>query len=953
VSNSNSTTPIETINENQHASGQNHVNGSPIRMVEIEETKKSNNHEKHKKRSNGNKTNKHKLIIDDEIDIHNVKRKTRADDGDPGPSNSNKKKGKAKETSVYDQITNPPPPPVMYYNRSAGPQIRNPPLMPVSVNYPKVGNSSGNSTVKKKVVRKKQALNKLEVSPPNVLQLLHSSSDNGVSLLQYLAKDRDAAKQLSQDLVALYRKKELNDGRRVIINALRNGDLLDEDAVSDTASDGSFEVVSEYSSDESSYYDDERDNDNDTVIDYPFDLNAMLRGKPVRALITINDTVVNATIDSGAGASVISPSLVNKLGLERTKVKRKYGLTGFNNATSESNQVVIDADVRIGGKLRREHFCIAENVKDRDLCLLGRTWLRKHKITVDSSSNSLVVPVGPNLNRFIEVKCVMDDNDEEYLSDEDGSYSTSMTPIYAVYLTRVDDENYGINNVEVNAVGNNKYMEGVNLDLYHEDVLSKTSSSSSGKNGKIIAKVEKVEVMPKEIQEVIDAHEMVFYEKAGLGRVKEVQHEIVTTTDQPINTRPYRLTRDEEECLEEELKTLLELGIIEPSNGRYTSPVFFVPKKDGKLRLVVNFQKLNDITVKDGYPLPHIDDILDSLGNSTCFTVLDAAFGFWQIPLHPNSVEKTGFCTKKGTYQFLTLPMGLSGSPSAYQRTMNNILKDYLGKFVYVFVDDYIVYSPDVKTHAEHLGLVFEACMKANLRLKKAKCQFCKEKVVYLGHEISRNGLRPNDGNIKKILQMREPKSSDECRSFLGTVGYYRRFIESFATKAAPITSMLKKNARFMWSAAQQDSFNYLQSTLISPPVLSYPIREFVKILTCDASTSGGLGCILSQSPSGDVEGEVVIAYGSKTLTGPEKNYTINHLEALAIIWAVNRYRHYLSSKEEFVIRTDHAALVYIFKNEKPSPKLQRWKACLMGYNYRIEYRPGKENPADSLSRLL
>lgn len=357
--------------------------------------------------------------------------------------------------------------------------------------------------------------------------------------------------------------------------------------------------------------------------------------------------------------------------------------------------------------------------------------------------------------------------------------------------------------------------------------------------------------------------------------------------------------------------------------------------------------------MKDGYPLPHIDDILDSLGDSGCFTVLDAAFGFWQIPLHPNSVEKAGFCTKKGTYQFLMLPMGLSGSPSTYQRTMNNILKDYLGKFVYCFVDDYIVYSPDVETHAKHLQLVFEACMNANLKLKRAKCQFCKSKVVYLGHEISKNGIRPNDDNVKKIVEMREPVNIDECRSFLGTVGYYRRFIEGFAAKAMGITKMLKKNARFLWGKEQQSSFNYLQSVLISPPVLAYPIREYVKIITCDASTKGGLGCILSQSPTGSSEGETVIAYGSKTLTGSEKNYTINHLEALAIIWAINRYRHYLSSKEQFVIRTDHAALVYIFKNEKTSPKLQRWKACLLGYNYRIEYRAGKENPADSLSRLL
>jgi hypothetical protein len=252
---------------------------------------------------------------------------------------------------------------------------------------------------------------------------------------------------------------------------------------------------------------------------------------------------------------------------------------------------------------------------------------------------------------------------------------------------------------------------------------------------------------------------------------------------------------------------------------------------------------------------------------------------------------------------------------------MNNILQEFLGDFVFAFVDDYIVYSKDIESHAIHLQKVFDACNKANLKLKLAKCQFCKDKVTYLGHEVSKNGLRPNDDNIKKILNMRAPRSVEECRSLLGSIGFYRRFIDNFSGKAEPITKLLKKNTKFVWVKEQQDSFNYLQSSLISPPILAFPDRSQVKILTCDASTRG-LSCILSQSLEGTIEGETVIAYGSKTLNRSQRNYTISHLEAMAIVWAVNRYRHYLSSKSEFVIRTDHAALVFIFKNEKPSPKV-------------------------------
>lgn len=543
-------------------------------MIEIQETKNS------KKLEKAINKQKHRNQVEDEIDINNVKRKTRgSDDGDPGPSDPRKKKGKEREAPIAgNQFAHYVPP------------VTAPITAPRTVN--KRVNGESNSDIimldatpkRKKVVRKKQPLNTMAVNPPNILQLLQSSSNGGVSLLQYLAKDRDAARQLSQDLAALHRKKELNNGRRIIVNELRNAGLLDEDALSDTDGDTSDEYSSEIESSQwgSEGFDsisEESENDDDTVIDYPFDLNGILKGKPVRALITINDFVVTATIDSGAGASVISQSLVNKLKLTKTNVKKKFALTGFNNAVSESNQVVINADVRIGGKLRREHFCVVENIKDRDIYLLGRTWLKKHNITVASGQDMLIVPVGKNLNSYLEVSCVVDEGDDAD-SDEDDSYSTSMTPIYAVYVAKVNDEDPDPSRIEelpntvaVNSTAiryDNAKNEKINLDLYHEDVLSsfsKEGNSKLGANGVIKEEAHKeAEELPKIVQDILEKYTMVFYENAGLGRVKGVFHEIVTTTEAPIRTRPYRLTRDEEESLEEELKTLLELGIIEPSN---------------------------------------------------------------------------------------------------------------------------------------------------------------------------------------------------------------------------------------------------------------------------------------------------------------------------------------------------------------------------------------------------
>lgn len=795
-----------------------------------------------------------------------------------------------------------------------------------------------------KRAREKKPLSSNRVVPPDIMKLLNQPSGSGVSILQYLAKDKNASRRLRESLIAIHRAKPRNGGTTVVINELtqQQDDGSSDDGSSyysdsnDGYSDDDFSIES--SSDDQ--LSDEED-DLDTVIDYPFDLKKLMNSQPMRTMVSIDETLLIATVDTGAAISVMSRRLADSLGLQLVKVNKRFALTGFNDAVSETSLVAKDVPVRIGGKLRREHFCIDNSLRDKDVCLLGRTWFTNHSITIDSKANMIIIPTG-NGSRFIEVACVKDG--DELLSEGPDQDNVSMVPVYTVALAMDQKQN------DVGFSGNNLWNQGL-LNTYHEDIVSLSNSIEGDSKHATLEEV--LEGVPVVIQDVVRSNLDTFYEYAGLGRVNNASHEIITTTDEPIQSKPYRLTVDEEECLKEELKTLLELGIIRPSSGKYTSPVFFVPKKDGKLRLVVNFQKLNAVTVKDGYPLPHIDDILDAIGGYQCYTVLDAAFGFWQIPLADEaSIERSGFVTKMGVFSFTVMAMGLQGSPSSYQRCMNNILREYLGEFVYAFVDNYVVYSRSPAEHAVHLQKIFDACNKANLRLKLAKCQFCRDKVVYLGHEVGIEGLQPTDSNIKKMVNMREPKDKDEVRSFLGSVGYYRRFIDNFAGMAEPITKLLKKTSKFEWGEAQRNAFNYLQSSSISPPILSHPIRHHVKIITCDASLVG-LSCILSQSPSGDQEDESVIAYGSKTLTSTQKNYAINHFEALAVIWAVNRYRHYLSSREEFVIRTDHAALVYIFNSDKPSPKLQRWKACLLGYRYRVEYRPGTENPADILSRLI
>ncbi|KAG1122430.1 hypothetical protein G6F42_011485 [Rhizopus arrhizus] len=930
----NTNQPMDSSNEegvatdvqvkNNNSSG---INVVEIRDIDIEKknTKKENkNNRKQKNQKNTSHSTNFMDHRDIELDVNAVKR-GRAVLSDEGTQGGQRKKGKERaEAGPSNQVYHPP----LFINQAPTQQ--------------------DNIAVGKEIqrIREKKPLSSSRVVPPDIMKLLNQPSESGVSILQYLAKDKNASRRLRENLVAIHRAKPRNGGTTVVINELKHGESGDEE-------EGSFYSSEEFSDEDassanSSYEDYSSGDDNDdvdTVIDYPFDLKKLMSSQPMRTMVAIVGTLIIATVDTGAAISVMSRRLADRLGLQLVKVNKRFALTGFNDAVSETSVVAKDVPLRIGGKLRREHFCIDNSTLDKDICLLGRTWFTNHSIKIDSKENVIIIPTANN-TRFIEVACMKDGDGWQKEPDND---NVSMVPVYSVSL-RMGEQQEGEHKGGNHGGGDTMWNQGL-LNTYHEDIVSVQDSEDG--DAKRNSTLEEVLVgVPTVVQDVVRSNLNTFYEYAGLGRVNNVYHEIITTSEEPIQSKPYRLTVDEEECLKEELQTLLELDIIRPSSGKYTSPVFFVPKKDGKLRLVVNFQKLNAVTVKDGYPLPHIDDILDAIGGYQCYTVLDAAFGFWQIPLHPNSIEKSGFISKMGVFSFTVMAMGLMGSPSTYQRCVNNILQEYLGVFVYAFIDDYVVYSRNPSEHAVHLQKIFDACNKANLKLKLAKCQFSRDKVVYLGHQVGSEGLQPTDSNIKKMMDMREPRDKDEVRSFLGSVGYYRRFIDNFAGKAEPITKLLKKNCKFEWGTAQRKAFNYLQSSLISPPILSYPIRAHVKIITCDASLVG-LSCILSQSPDGDQEGETVIAYGSKTLNNTQKNYAINHLEAMAVVWAVNRYRHYLSSREEFVIRTDHAALVYIFNSDKPSPKLQRWKACLLGYRYRVEYRPGKENPADTLSRLV
>jgi len=373
-------------------------------------------------------------------------------------------------------------------------------------------------------------------------------------------------------------------------------------------------------------------------------------------------------------------------------------------------------------------------------------------------------------------------------------------------------------------------------------------------------------------------------------------------------------------------------------------------EKNGKFRFCVNYKPLNDVTKKDNYPLPRIDEILDSLKDAKWFTTLDLASGYWQIKVKEEHREKTAFITKFGTYEFKVMPFGLCNTPATFQRTMDKVLKGIKDLFVMVYLDDVIIYSKTFSEHLKHIEEVLNRIRQANLRLKAEKCTFAAEELQFLGHVVGKEGVKPDPEKVDKIVNYPVPKNIRELRGILGLFSYYRRFIKDFSKKADALYELLKKETAYSWTDKQQEAFEELKKAITTAPVVRYPDFEKPFLLYTDASLTG-LGAVLAQKEGKE---EYVIAYASRTLSAAERNYGITELECLAIVWAVKYFRYYVYGSKLTII-TDHSALTWLLNSyaECSNKRLERWKIDLSEYDFSIQYRKGtRHQNADALSRI-
>lgn len=436
--------------------------------------------------------------------------------------------------------------------------------------------------------------------------------------------------------------------------------------------------------------------------------------------------------------------------------------------------------------------------------------------------------------------------------------------------------------------------------------------------------------------------------EGDLGRTHLTLHKIDTGDAQPIKLPPRRVPIHLQQEVSDHLKQMLANNIIQPSHSPWAAPVVLVRKRDGGLRFCVDYRKLNDVTRKDAYPLPRIDDALDSLSKACWFSTLDLASGYWQVELDPEDKHKTAFITRQGLFEFNVLSFGLCNSPSTFQRLMDLVLADLQWTTCLVYLDDIIIFG---RTFQEHLGRLDEVLTKlrqANLKVKPAKCSLFAKEVQYLGHIISAKGVKADPSKVEAVRQWPVPKNQTEVRSFVGLASYYRRFIRGFAEIARPLHQLTEKGRRFKWTEVCQTAFEHLKRSLMSSPVLAYPDPQKTFILDTDASDAG-IGAVLSQEDEGQ---ERVIAYASRALTKQERKYATTKKELLSMVTFIKHFKHYLLGKE-FVLRTDHNSLKWLHNFQGLEGQLARWVEQLASFHYKIVHRPGRGHAnADALSRL-
>ena len=455
-------------------------------------------------------------------------------------------------------------------------------------------------------------------------------------------------------------------------------------------------------------------------------------------------------------------------------------------------------------------------------------------------------------------------------------------------------------------------------------------------------------VQRKDLAEVITQYREVFPDVPS--KTNLIEHDVDVGDSAPIKQHPYRVSPMKKELLDKEVQYMLENDIIEESQSNWSSPCILVPKHDGGFRFCTDFRKVNDKTKSDSFPIPRIADCIDQIGNAKFVSTFDMLKGYWQVPLTPRAREISAFVTPSGLYQYKVMPFGMKNAPATFQRMVNKLVRDIDGCEGYI--DDVVIFSDNWSDHIRQIERFFQIMREAKLTINLMKSEFGKATVKYLGHIVGQGQVRPLDAKIQTIVKYPIPTSRKELARFLGMAGYYRNFCLNFSDIAAPLTNLLSKKVKFVWTDDCQLAFDKVKLLLQKSPVLKSPDYEKPFKLIIDSSDVG-TGSVLVQEASDGLDHPV--SYFSKKFLKYQKNYSVVEKETLGLVLALEHFDVYLGSTPfKIKVYTDHNPLTFLKTMKNKNQRLVRWSLALQEYNLEIQHIPGSENVvADALSRCI
>jgi transposase InsO family protein len=699
----------------------------------------------------------------------------------------------------------------------------------------------------------------------------------------------------------------------------------------------------------------------------------MLQDDAVVISADLDGCRLQVLLDSGADVSCLSSDCWSRLGLPYTlrPSSVSHGITANDTALEFKGRVRVP--ITISDVTVNHDFYVCNGLTQD--CLLGKDFMKAHRGVLDDA-----IPVPVNAVSVTEKIRIPKYSECDVMCRLPRTNTTVGTVIFDPMEGLPGEVVAGSSVSRVSRENRKLYVRLVNL-TEHDVIL---------KRGSIVGHVRKI--LPNYIREIrqpkndcvppntqkqplkfpdydrkllnaeqekrmdllFDEYRDIFSQGSNdIGQTDIVEHSIDTTGHEPIKAMPRRVPMHQQEKLDNMIVEMENNRVIQKSESAWASPIVLAPKKDGTLRFCVDFRAVNDITRKDAYPLPRIDDILESLQGVKYFCHLDLASGYWQVRMAEKDREKTAFCVPGGLWEFLVMPFGLTNAPPTFQRLMNTVLQNHLGVRALVYLDDIIIWGRTMDEMIDNLELIFESLRNAKLKLKPSKCKLFRTTIDLLGHVVSENGISTDPAKTCVIDKWPVPKKVSDVRTFLGTTSYYRRFIKNFSEIAQPLTRLTQKDIPFRWAEDEQRSFTSLKTLMTSSPVLGFPTAGGTFVLDTDASNNA-IGAVLSQYQDGEsLDDARVIAYGSKTLSASERNYDTRRKELLAVVHFLNYFRYYLEAKP-FHLRTDHQPLKSLLSRKSPlSSQEARWAQILWSFPIvNITYREGcKHGNADGMSR--